>query len=141
MFRPLLLALSFLTLFPAGGRTEYRDSDFGRSVIYFPVIGFILGTIALYGAEYLFSLGMKPGVTAFIIIVYLQVVTRALHMDGLADTIDGFFGGKGSEDALRIMKDPSTGPFGITAIVIVLLGTYIALEADLAGGIAITPTA
>jgi adenosylcobinamide-GDP ribazoletransferase len=134
MFRPLLLALSFLTALPLGGKTEYRDPDFGRSAIYFPFIGFIIGTVAFYIAEYLLLHGVTPEATAFIIIVYLQLVTRGLHIDGLADSFDGFFGGKGSEDALRIMKDPCAGPFGITAIVIVLLGTYIALEADLASG-------
>ena len=134
MYRPLLLALSFLTALPVGGKTDYRDSDFGKSAIYFPFIGFVLGAFAFYIVELLLSLGLNTSVIAFILIVYLQIVTRGLHIDGLADSFDGFFGGKGSEDALRIMKEPTAGPFGITAIVIVLLGTYIALEMDIASG-------
>jgi cobalamin 5'-phosphate synthase/cobalamin synthase len=47
-------------------------------------------------------------------------VTGAIHLDGLADTADGFGGGQSREDVLRIMRDPVIGTYGGTALVIVI---------------------
>ena len=43
------------------------------------------------------------------------LLTGALHWDGLADTADGFGGGRTRDDALRIMRDPAIGSFGAVA--------------------------
>ncbi len=50
-----------------------------------------------------------------------------LHLDGLADTADGLGSGKPAEDALRIMKQSDIGPFGVLALVFVVLGQVAAL--------------
>ncbi|MBI0383461.1 adenosylcobinamide-GDP ribazoletransferase, partial [Streptomyces albiflaviniger] len=55
------------------------------------------------------------------------VLTRGLHLDGLADTADGLGSGKPSEDALRIMKRSDIGPFGVITLLFVLLGQVAAL--------------
>ena len=49
------------------------------------------------------------------LIVLLVLLTRGLHQDGLADTVDGLAGGRTVEDRLRIMRDPRVGAFGATA--------------------------
>ena len=54
----------------------------------------------------------------------LAVATRALHLDGLADTLDGLGGGQTREDSLRIMKDHAVGAFGAVGIVLALLLKY-----------------
>ena len=55
------------------------------------------------------------------------VLTRGLHLDGLADTADGLGSGKPAEDALRIMKQSDIGPFGVIALVFVLFAQVAAL--------------
>ncbi len=56
--------------------------------------------------------------------------TGALHLDGLADSADAWIGGLASrERTLEIMKDPRSGPAGVTAIVLVLLTKWAALAA------------
>ena len=48
--------------------------------------------------------------------------TGALHLDGLADSADAWVGGLGDrERTLAIMKDPQSGPMGVTAVVLALL--------------------
>lgn len=56
-----------------------------------------------------------------------MVLTRGLHLDGLADTADGLGSGKPAEDALRIMKQSDIGPFGVITLVLVLLAQTAAL--------------
>ena len=66
-----------------------------------------------------------------VVVVALVVLTGALHLDGLADTADGVFGGRDREQRLAIMSDPRTGAFGFVAIAAVLLlkwGALIELE-------------
>ena len=44
--------------------------------------------------------------------------TGAFHEDGLADTVDGFGGGRDREHKLAIMRDSRHGTFGILALVL-----------------------
>ncbi|MYV44817.1 adenosylcobinamide-GDP ribazoletransferase, partial [Streptomyces sp. SID2888] len=55
------------------------------------------------------------------------VLTRGLHLDGLADTADGLGSGKPAAQALRIMKQSDIGPFGVITLVLVLLAQVAAL--------------
>ena len=49
-------------------------------------------------------------------------LTGGLHLDGLADSADAWVGGFGDRArTLAIMKDPRSGPAGVTAIVSLLL--------------------
>ncbi len=50
--------------------------------------------------------------------------TRALHLDGLADTLDGLGGGHTREASLRIMKDHAVGAFGAVGIALILILKY-----------------
>lgn len=119
-----LSALSFLTIFPVPAGTVSEQSLRG-SIIFFPSIGLILGAIAS-GLVY-FTYGLFPAqITAVFLIIFHLIITRGLHIDGLSDTFDGFLGGKDPEHTLRIMKDPSTGVFGVTAIAACILCRFTA---------------
>src|SRR6201996_5887540 len=50
-----------------------------------------------------------------------MMVTGALHEDGLADTIDGFGGGRSREQKLDIMRDSRTGAYGVCALVLAII--------------------
>ena len=64
-----------------------------------------------------------------VVIVWAEIVlTRALHLDGLADWADALGGGRDPEARLRIMKDPHLGAFGVVALVCVLLAKWVAWE-------------
>ena len=72
--------------------------------------------------------GVMNGVHA----VVLAVGSRALHLDGLADTVDALGGGWTRERALTILRSGDVGPMGVVALVLVLLLQAAALT-ELAG--------
>ena len=113
-------------MLPIPGRESGKMTD---SLPWFPLVGFVLGSI-VYGAALLANCatrGAWPEGTAVLLLLMGIVLTRALHLDGIADWADGFFGSANRDEALRIMKDPNTGAFGVVAIVVILLAKWAAL--------------
>ncbi|MGH7005460.1 MAG: adenosylcobinamide-GDP ribazoletransferase, partial [Alphaproteobacteria bacterium] len=99
-----------------------RDpSAIGRGVWAFPILGAILG--ALGGGVFWLGreIGVPSVVAATIAIGFLALVTGALHEDGLADTADGFGGGRTRERKLAIMRDSRIGAYGVLALALVTL--------------------
>ena len=118
----LVAALAFLTRVPIS--TAFTAEDVGHASIFFPVIGVGIGALQL-GLWKLASPHLTSLVVAVLVVTLSAWLTRALHLDGLADFVDGLGGGRTREDVLRIMKDSRIGAFGAIALVLVL-GTKIA---------------
>jgi len=108
-------AVGFLTRVRVA-RSARGPGDVGRSVPWFPVVGALLG-VAL-AAAYVGARAVLPPVVAAVAAVGIGLgLTGALHEDGLADTMDAL-GGWNRTEALRILKDPAHGTFGVSAIVL-----------------------
>jgi adenosylcobinamide-GDP ribazoletransferase len=73
-----------------------------------------------------------PLLTAVLVTGLLAILTRAIHLDGLADTADGLGSGRRGEAALTVMKKSDIGPFGVVTLVLVLLLQVAALAECLA---------
>ena len=114
MIRQLRIAFSFLTRLPAG-KVDCSAEDIGRSARWFPLVGGVLGAIYV-GAAKLLSPFFPPLITAVLICAVDVFLTGAMHFDGLADTADGFGGGRTPEDVLRIMRDHAIGSYGACAL-------------------------
>ena len=111
LFKGFSLALSMLSILPFFKVHDFYKGINGYAVMFYPLIGALLGA-ALYGA-YLLLYPYLPSVHLGVIIFALWVViTGALHLDGLSDTIDGLFVTK--ERALEVMKDPHNGGMGMS---------------------------
>jgi adenosylcobinamide-GDP ribazoletransferase len=125
------LALRFLSILPIPGRVEATDRELGRSTAWYPLVGVLLGAL-LYGSAYLFTRIWSVLPSAFLCLVLWTLFTRALHLDGLADTFDGLGGGADRNERLAIQKDSRIGVFGGVALAIVLVGKF-ALLTELVG--------
>lgn len=129
----LVTALRTLTIFSVPGG---EGGTFSDSLPWFPCVGLILGLIHyLLGATWMGILA--PGWTsggAVILIMADIIMTRALHLDGLADWADAIGKGGDRETRLSTMKDPHVGAFGTIALVALLLARLIAMERILAQG-------
>jgi adenosylcobinamide-GDP ribazoletransferase len=126
VIRPLLIALQFLTRVPVRLNRLPAPGEVGRSLLYYPLVGLLLGLLLATLAGLLAGLPSLLG--AALLLVAWVLLTGALHLDGLADTCDAWAGGHGErERTLAVMKDPRSGPMGVTAVVLVLLVKFAAL--------------
>ncbi|WP_369276156.1 adenosylcobinamide-GDP ribazoletransferase [Streptomyces sp. R11] len=122
------LRFAFGTLSVLPVRVSRWDREAARGgMLCAPLVGVVLGCGAAAAALLLLFLGAGPLLSAVAGAAVPAVLTRGLHLDGLADTADGLGSGKPSEDALRIMKQSDIGPFGVITLVFVLLAQAAAL--------------
>jgi adenosylcobinamide-GDP ribazoletransferase len=112
-------AISFLTRLPAGRNSAFDAKDVARSTRWFPLVGALLGGISV-ATLWLLSRIFPPLVSAVLIVAFEAALTGAIHFDGLADTADGFGGGRTRADVLRIMRDHAIGSYGAIALVLVI---------------------
>lgn len=118
---PLLLAIQFLTIIPVRMPPDLTETTIGRSLLYYPLVGLLLGGL-LAAAAYLSEWIVNPALAAPLTVTLWVVLTGALHLDGFADSVDAWAGGLGSrERTLALMKDPASGPMAVVALVLLLL--------------------
>ena len=116
----LRLAVGTLTAVPVRV-TRVDPPTAGQAMLWAPAVGAALG-LACGWAGWLAALaGAGPLLCAALSLAALAALTRGLHLDGLADTADGLGCARPAEEALRIMKAPDIGPFGVVTLVLVLL--------------------
>jgi len=118
--RGLFAAIGFLTRLPLPARAFDGTATPSAQLAWYPVVGLLIGGL-LWCLGWLLS-GAPPLLAASLLLLAWVALTGALHLDGLADSADAWVGGLGDrERTLAIMKDPRSGPIGVTAIVLVLL--------------------
>ncbi|MFC4498935.1 MULTISPECIES: adenosylcobinamide-GDP ribazoletransferase [Streptomyces] len=122
----LRFAFGTLTVLPVGVSRWDREAARG-GMLGAPVVGLVVGGCAAGLGLLLLVLGAGPLLAAVGSVAVPAVLTRGLHLDGLADTADGLGSGKPAEDALRIMKQSDIGPFGVITLVFALLAQAAAL--------------
>jgi adenosylcobinamide-GDP ribazoletransferase len=123
----LRFAFGTLSLLPVEVRRWDRDAARG-GMLWAPLVGAVLGVCAALLGLLLLFLGAGPLLAAVATAAVPAVLTRGLHLDGLADTADGLGSGKPAEDALRIMKQSDIGPFGVITLLFVLFAQVAALS-------------
>lgn len=114
------LALTFLTKVPWPRPVVAGPEDLARSLFWFPWVGAILGLIFLGAWDILLKALPHPAAAALLVCLTVWI-TGGLHLDGLADTVDGLGGGQDPEARRRIMKDSRVGAFGVLALILALL--------------------
>ena len=122
----LRFAFGTLTVIPV--RVTRWDREAARGgMLCAPLAGLAVGAAAAGLGLVLLFLGAGAPLAAVATVAVPAVLTRGLHLDGLADTADGLGSGKPAEDALRIMKQSDIGPFGVITLVLALLAQVAAL--------------
>ncbi len=120
------IALGFLTILPVGRSLQVTPERLGRSMALFPAAGLLLGLL-LVVINSLLSTLIPRAVLDCLLLLIMIVMTGALHLDGIADLLDGLAGGKDREGILRIMKDSRVGAMGVVGLVMLLLLKYLCL--------------
>jgi len=126
MIKRFLIAVQFLTILPLRIKGKVEGKEMGDSLQYFPVVGLLIGCI-LAGISYIAS-DMPPLVIGILVLIVWTVITGGVHLDGFADSCDGFCQGRSKEDIMRIMHDSRIGAMGAAGIALVLLLKFAVLS-------------
>ncbi len=118
--RACIAAFQFLTRLPIPVQIDYTDRVFQRSVIFYPLAGFVIGLLLLLAGEGL-SLVLPAMPAAVLLLGFWVVLTGGLHLDGLMDTADGILSHRPREQMLEIMKDSRVGAMGVIVCALHLL--------------------
>jgi adenosylcobinamide-GDP ribazoletransferase len=131
----LRLLFGTLTILPVRPPTSVDRRTAGWAMALSPLAGFALAVAVVAPLVVVLEYADAPPLLlAVLVIGLLTFLTRAIHLDGLADTADGLGSGRRGEAALDIMKKSDIGPFGVVTLVLVLLLQVAALAECLADG-------
>ena len=136
-----LAAVQFLTIAPAIIQRPFSAKEIGAAVGYFPLVGAILGALLAVSDTLLAGIFPSPARNALLLALWV-LLTGALHMDGLLDSLDGLLGGGTPEKRLAIMRDERVGAYALIGGSLLLLLKFSALFSlpDRWAALVITPT-
>ena len=125
--KDFLQALSFLTILPVGKFSLPDEKGLARSMAFFPSVGVLIGLLLALG-YFLLSFLLHKSFVLWLTLGCLALLTRGLHLDGFADTIDGFATGGPKEKILEVMRDSRIGAFGVIGLIFLIGAKYLALD-------------
>lgn len=119
--KDFIIAFQFLTRFTISSKKlELSNENLAKSIVWFPIVGLVIGCFLVL-INFVLDIFLPVLIVDVFIIVSLIFITNGLHLDGFADTIDGFTGGKTKKEILDIMSDSRIGAIGVIGIVCLLL--------------------
>lgn len=136
ILRDLSLAIRFLTIIPVisflpsnntNQNEEALAENFANSMAFFPLVGMLIGILLVLLRRIFYYFTISSLVSDTLVLIVWIWLSGGLHLDGFADSIDGFLGGHDKEEIIKIMKDGSTGAKGVVALVSLLLLKFILL--------------
>jgi adenosylcobinamide-GDP ribazoletransferase len=134
---PLRAAFSLFTVIPVAGPVEIRRDTAARALLWLPVLGGLLAAVAagtMLAVEAGGHSGPRRLLAATIAVAVLEGLTGGLHLDGLADTVDGLGSRRPRAEALDIMRKSDIGPLGVSALLLVVLLQVTSLATVAPGG-------
>ena len=118
--REFVAAATLLTRLPLWRLAPGLPPDPARCIWAYPVVGAVVGGIGAGVYCAIARIGLPPALSALWTLVAMMCVTGALHEDGVADTADGFGGGRSRERKLEIMRDSRIGTYGALALIMTI---------------------
>jgi adenosylcobinamide-GDP ribazoletransferase len=126
MVRALASAILFLTRIPLPAM-QLCERDFARGASFYAWVGGIIA-LPLWACSRL-APALGAPLAALLTVSLWVLITGGLHLDGLADSVDGLSGGRADRTrTLEIMRDSRIGSHGALALVLLVGLKWAALE-------------
>lgn len=115
------ILIQFYTRLPLRVNLTFQKERYAKSVYLLPLVSLLLGLIlALFNFAFKWT-GINNMVNGSLLLAVSIYLTGGLHLDGLADTFDGFLSYRKKDEILEIMKDPRIGVNGVIGLLVVLI--------------------
>lgn len=122
----LRLCFGMLTVVPVGRLPDVDRRSARDAMLLAPVAALPLGVMIVLAHLVVREVDVPVVLVAALLVTAEAAFTRAMHLDGLADAVDGL-GARGGERGLAVMKASDIGPFGVVALVLALLLQVVSL--------------
>lgn len=120
----LATAIAYLTILRLPGKREF---DLRRAVIWFPIVGLLIGSLLAVAWTGLVHSVPRP-VATFLTVLLWVWLTGGMHLDGLSDTADALLSWRNRDNMFAVMRSPQIGAIGMVSLVGVLLAKAVALH-------------
>lgn len=128
VYKQILSVLSFLTIIPIGKTIQDISlENISKNMFLFPIVGFIIGIIIFIVGAFVFDF-LNQYVAAFLITIFLIILTGLHHTDALGDFADGIMAKGNKEKKYQVMHDPRIGSAGTVAISAYLIGMILIIS-------------
>lgn len=136
IFRRFFLSISFLTILPINflfsckeqKEQNFIKEDLSKSSIFFPLAGILIGLILVAVDILLKWVSIDILLYNGIVLTVWVFLSGGLHLEGFADMVDGFSGGKNQQEIIQIIKDGAIGAKGAIALILLLLLKFLLLN-------------
>lgn len=130
ILKRFVIMIQFFTSIPIPVNVDCDEKDYGKGLVFAPLVGLILGAL-LFALNSVLRLLLPIRVVAAFLIAGYIILTGGLHLDGLGDTFDGLFSNRSKEKILEIMRDSRVGTNAVLALIcLVLLNYTMLMELD-----------
>lgn len=126
MIKGLILSLQFFTRIPINLAIDFKSENLKYAIFFLPLVGSIIGAVG--GMAYYLLSPYNIMIASFLTLLLTIILTGGLHLDGLSDTVDGFFANREKEETLEIMKDSRIGAFGVLSLILLVLFKFILIS-------------
>lgn len=113
------LATGTLTALPVRAVTTVDRRTARGAMLLAPVAALPLGVLVALLLAAGRALELPPFAVGWVAVGALAAGSRALHWDGLSDTVDGLTASYDAERSLAVMRTGTSGPAGVLATVVV----------------------
>lgn len=119
-------AIGVLTVYPLRETASWTPETVGSAMMYYPVVGTLIG-ISLWMLYVLLSALFALPIVHVLLLAGLMLITGGLPINSLANTVDGLNRGHSREDILQLLKDVHVGTIAIVVVMLMVLLKYACL--------------
>lgn len=121
MWDGLRLAIGTFSVVPVGELPALQRIHARWSLLLAPIASLPVAVPLAAVAWLAGHLGAPELLTGILAVGFGAYLTRGMHVDGLADTVDALGAGWDRQRAMQVMKSGDVGPMGVVALVVTLI--------------------